>query len=205
MMSPRRRDESTLTRVERRAELLATAAGVFASRGYAATSVREVADAAGMLGGSLYYHFDSKESMVDEILTAFLDDMWASYESILGSGADALRSLREIVRASFRCIDAHRSAVVIYQNESTHLEHTPRFAYLGESRRRFAEMWRSLLAGGVKEGSFRSDIDVDLAYRFIRDTVWVAASWYRPGGRLSPEEIADHYLSMVLKGIMANE
>ena len=52
----------------RRRELLETAAEVFAEQGYNATTVREIADAAGILAGSLYYHFDSKESMVDEIL-----------------------------------------------------------------------------------------------------------------------------------------
>jgi hypothetical protein len=48
---------------------------------------------------------------------------------------------------------------------------------------------------------FREDLDIRLTYRFVRDTVWVAASWYRPGGQHGPEEIARQYLSMVLDGI----
>ncbi|WP_343243309.1 helix-turn-helix domain-containing protein, partial [Streptomyces sp. SID12501] len=60
---------------ERRRELLDTAAEVFAAQGYNATTVRKIADAAGMLAGSLYYHFDSKESMLDEILSAFLNEL----------------------------------------------------------------------------------------------------------------------------------
>jgi len=66
-MSPRRRDAEGTTgaRAVRRAELLAAAAEVFAERGYSGTTVREVAEAAGILGGSLYYHFDSLESMVE--------------------------------------------------------------------------------------------------------------------------------------------
>ncbi|TXS47651.1 helix-turn-helix domain-containing protein, partial [Streptomyces sp. OR43] len=47
--------------------ILRPAAEVFAAQGYNATTVRRIADAAGMLAGSLYYHFDSKESMLDEI------------------------------------------------------------------------------------------------------------------------------------------
>lgn len=54
---------------------------------------------------------------------------------------------------------------------------------------------------GVADQVFRDDLDVRLTYRFVRDTVWVAASWYRPGGQHSPEEIARQYLSMVLDGI----
>ncbi len=205
-MSPRRRDNegTAAARAGRRAELLATAAEVFASRGYAATTVREVADAAGILGGSLYYHFDSKEAMADEILSTFLDDMWAAYERVLGAGLNARDTLEAIVVESFRSIDRHRPAVVIYQNESKHLATSERFRYLNESRRRFQEMWLNLLERGVREGAFRADLDAGLMYRFIRDTVWVAANWYEPGGRLSADDIAKQYLAMFLEGIQAN-
>ncbi|GGT05259.1 TetR family transcriptional regulator [Planobispora rosea] len=204
-MSPRRRDsESTAAaRAERRAELLATAAEVFASRGYSATTVREVADAAGMLGGSLYYHFDSKESMVDEILSTFLTDMWAAYDRVLGSGLGARETFHELIVESFRTIDRYRPAVVIYQNESKHLAAGPRFSYLLDSQRRFREMWLSVLDRGVLNGEFRADLDTGLIYRFIRDTVWLAASWYRGDGPLSADEIARQYIAMVLEGILA--
>ncbi|WP_067169784.1 TetR/AcrR family transcriptional regulator [Microtetraspora niveoalba] len=204
-MSPRRRDDegTANARAGRRTELLATAAEVFASRGYAATTVREIADAAGILGGSLYYHFDSKESIVDEILTTFLDDLWTRYDEVLAAGLGARETMERLVVESFRAIDRHRAAVVIYQNESRHLSEGERFAYLRESWERFERMWGDLLDRGIKENAFRSDLDVPLGHRFLRDTVWVAASWYRPGGRLPADEIARRYLSMVLEGIQA--
>ncbi|NVI92733.1 TetR/AcrR family transcriptional regulator [Actinomadura sp. BRA 177] len=205
-MSPRRRDAegTAAARAERRAELLATAAEVFASQGYSATTVRKVADAAGILGGSLYYHFDSKESMADEILRTFLDEMWAGYERVLDSGLSARDTLEAIVVESFRSIDRHRPAVVLYQNESKHLANSERFHYLLDSQRRFEEMWLSLLDRGVKEGAFRADLDRTLVYRFIRDTVWLAANWYQHGGRLSADDIAKQYLAMFLEGIQAS-
>ncbi|MEV4007978.1 TetR/AcrR family transcriptional regulator [Actinomadura sp. NPDC049753] len=205
-MSPRRRDAegTAAARAGRRAELLATAAEVFASQGYSATTVRKVADAAGILGGSLYYHFDSKESMADEILSTFLDDMWAAYDRVLQAGLSARDTLEAIVVESFRSIDRHRPAVVLYQNESKHLATSERFHYLLDSQRRFEEMWLSLLDRGVKEGAFRADLDRTLIYRFIRDTVWVAANWYQHGGRLSADDIAKQYLAMFLEGIQAS-
>ncbi|GAA2412491.1 TetR family transcriptional regulator KstR2 [Actinomadura vinacea] len=204
-MSPRRRDTegTAAARAERRAELLAAAAEVFASQGYAATTIRQVADAAGILGGSLYYHFDSKESMADEILSTFLNEMWASYERVLASGLDARETMEAIVVESFRSIERHRPAVVLYQNESKHLAAGERFRYLLDSHRRFEAMWTALLDRGVEEGAFRADLDRGLVYRFIRDTVWVAANWYQPAGRLSADDIAKQYLAMVLEGIQA--
>ncbi|MCC3777612.1 TetR/AcrR family transcriptional regulator [Streptomyces sp. UNOB3_S3] len=185
----------------RRAELLATAAQVFAEHGYRATTVRRIADEAGMLAGSLYYHFDSKESMLDEILTGFLDDLWARYDAVLTAAPGPRETVTALVTASFREIDRHRAAVALYQKESPHLAGNPRFSYLADSRRKFEEMWLGVLRRGVAGGDFRADLDIRLAYRFLRDTVWVAASWYRPGGTHSPEEIARQYLSMVLDGI----
>ena len=69
----------------RRGELLNTAAEVFAEHGYNATTVRRIADHAGMLAGSLYYHFDSKESMPEEILRTFPDELWGGYATVLAA------------------------------------------------------------------------------------------------------------------------
>ncbi|MER5614470.1 TetR/AcrR family transcriptional regulator [Streptomyces sp. NPDC002215] len=186
---------------ERRRELLATAAEVFAAQGYNATTVRKIADAAGMLAGSLYYHFDSKESMLDEILSTFLAELWEGYDTVLAARLAPRQTIEALVTESFREIDRHRAAVAIYQKEARHLATQPRFQYLADSQQKFEKAWLGTLERGVADHSFRADLDIRLTYRFVRDTVWVAASWYRPGGLHSPEEIARQYLSMVLDGI----
>ncbi|MEU1347071.1 TetR/AcrR family transcriptional regulator [Streptomyces sp. NPDC005775] len=186
---------------ERRGELLATAAEVFAAQGYNATTVRRIADAAGMLAGSLYYHFDSKESMLDEILSTFLNELWEGYDAVLDAGLGPRETIEALVTESFREIDRHRAAVAIYQKEARHLAAQPRFQYLVDSQEKFEKAWLGTLERGVADRTFRDDLDIRLTYRFVRDTVWVAASWYRPGGQHSPEEIARQYLSMVLDGI----
>ncbi|MFD7299140.1 TetR/AcrR family transcriptional regulator [Streptomyces sp. NPDC059897] len=186
---------------ERRREHLATAAEVFAAHGYDATTVRRVADAAGMLAGSLYYHFDSKDSIVEEILRGFLDELWGRYDTVLAAGHDPRETMRALVTESFREIDRHGPAVAIYQKESKALAARERFAFLAASQRKFEQTWLTTLQEGVAAGAFRADLDIRLTYRFVRDTVWVAASWYRPDGRHSPEEIAREYLAMVLDGI----
>ncbi len=190
-------------RSERRSELLEIAAGLFADRGMKSTTVRDIADSAGILSGSLYHHFDSKESIVDEILAEFLDELFGRYRRIVDAGEDARTTLEELVRASFGAIDVRHSAVAIYQDEAKHLAANPRFGYLGERAREFRELWIGVLRRGVADGSFRPDLDVEIAFRFIRDTVWVAVRWYRPGGQRSADTIASEYLSIVLNGISA--
>ncbi|MFT4393801.1 TetR/AcrR family transcriptional regulator [Gordonia lacunae] len=189
-------------RSSRRDELLATAGRMFAEQGLRSTTVRDIADAAGILSGSLYHHFDSKESMVDEILRSFLDDLFARYRQIAASSKSATETLRGLVIASFESIDAERNAVAIYQDEAKRLSGQERFAYISELNVEFRQLWQSVLQRGVENGEFRADLDVELVYRFMRDTVWVAVRWYRPGGTMSVDSIADQYLSVVLDGIL---
>ena len=140
--------------------------------------------------------------MVDEILRRFLDDLFEKYRAIAASGLSATETLRRLVIASFESIDAERNAVAIYQDEAKRLAGQERFAYISELNVEFRQLWHAVLQRGVDDGEFRPDLDVELVYRFMRDTVWVAVRWYRPGGALSVEAIADQYLSIVLDGIL---
>jgi AcrR family transcriptional regulator len=185
----------------RREELLEIAAGLFAERGYKFTTVRDIADAAGILSGSLYHHFDSKESMVDELLDTFQTRLFTEYDEILAGDRTPLGKLEAVVRASFEAIDRHHSEVAIFQNDAAYLAGFERFGYLVERNTRFRSLWTGLLRDAVEAGELREDLDVELVYRFLRDTVWVAVTWYRPGGALSADEVADQYLTILLKGI----
>ncbi|MGC4961518.1 TetR family transcriptional regulator [Gordonia sp. DT218] len=197
-MAPR----STVSGSTRRDELLTTAGKMFAEQGLRSTTVRDIADAAGILSGSLYHHFDSKESIVDEILRGFLDDLFARYRVIADAGLTATETLRGLIVSSFEAIDEQRNAVAIYQDEAKRLAGQERFAYIEERNTEFRRLWHAVLRRGVDDGEFRADLDVELAYRFLRDTVWVAVRWYRPGGALSADDIAAQYLSIVLDGIL---
>ena len=185
----------------RRDELLAIAAELFASKGFRNTTVRDIADAAGILSGSLYHHFDSKESMVDEILRTFQDELFGRYDEILASDTDPRANLEQAVRVSFDAIDQHHSEVAIFQNEADYLGTFDRFAYLADRNQQSRDVWHALLNEGVSSGALRQDLDIELVYRFIRDTVWVAVRWYRPGAKLSHTDIANQYLTILLDGI----
>ncbi len=192
---------STGATASRRTELMRLAGHLFAERGFKNTTVRDIADAAGILSGSLYHHFDSKESIVDELLSSFQTQLFASYDEILATHDDVRDKIDAIVRASFDAIDQHHDEVAIFQNDAAHLQQFERFSYLGEHNRRFRAMWVDLLDEGVRSGALRGDLDAELVFRFIRDTVWVAVRWYRPGGAMSAQVVADQYLAILLDGI----
>jgi TetR/AcrR family transcriptional regulator, cholesterol catabolism regulator len=185
----------------RRDELLELASAMFAERGLRATTVRDIADGAGILSGSLYHHFASKEEMVDELLRGFLDWLFARYNEIMDTEANPLERLKGLFMASFEAIEQRHSQVVIYQDEAQRLSTQPRFSYIEDMNRRQRKMWIELLNQGTEEGYFLPDLDVDLVYRFIRDTTWVSVRWYQPGGPLTAEQVGRQYLAIVLGGI----
>lgn len=185
----------------RRGELLELAATMFAERGLRATTVRDIADAAGILSGSLYHHFSSKEEMVDEVLRSFLDWLFERYQQIIDTEPNPLARLEGLFMASFDAIEHHHAEVVIYQDEAKRLSGQPRFSYIDELNVRQRKMWVDVLTEGIEQGYFQPDVDVDLVYRFIRDTTWVSVRWYQPGGPLTAEQVGRQYLSIVLGGI----
>ena len=186
----------------RREELLELAAAMFAERGLRATTVRDIADAAGILSGSLYHHFSSKEEMVDEVLRSFLDWLFERYQHIIDTEQNPLARLTGLFMASFDAIEHHHAEVVIYQDEAKRLSTQPRFGYVDELNKRQRKMWVDVINEGIAQGYFQADIDVDLVYLFIRDTTWVSVRWYQPGGPLTAEQVGRQYLAVVLGGIV---
>ena len=185
----------------RREELLELAATMFAERGLRATTVRDIADSAGILSGSLYHHFSSKEEMVDELLRGFLDWLFSRYQEIVATEPNPLERLKGLFMASFEAIEDRHAQVVIYQDEANRLSGHERFSYVEERNREQRKMWVDVLNQGIQEGYFRPDLDVDLVYRFIRDTTWVSVRWYQPGGPLTADQVGRQYLAIVLGGI----
>jgi AcrR family transcriptional regulator len=171
--------------VSRRDELLVLAATMFAERGLRATTVRDIADSAGILSGSLYHHFKSKEQMVEEVLRDFLDWLFDRYQKVIATEPNPLERLKGLFMASFEAIEHRHAQVVIYQDEAKRLSSLPQFDFVDARNKEQRKMWLDLLNEGVKQGYFRPDIDVDVVYRFIRDTTWVSVRWYQPGGPLT--------------------
>jgi TetR/AcrR family transcriptional regulator, cholesterol catabolism regulator len=185
---------------ERRADLVRIAAELFAERGYRATTVRHIGDAAGVLSGSLYHHFDSKETILDELLSSYLTELVETYREI-AAGAEPVAALRGLVTEAFRSLGEHRAAITVLQNERNYLRTLPRFGYLTKAEEEVRRIWITVLRDGIEAGEFRADLDATVTYRFLRDSVWVAVRWFRQDGPLTPEQLADHYLHLILDGI----
>ncbi len=177
------------------------AAELFAERGYKATTVRDIAEASGLLSGSLYHHFESKESIIDELLSSYLDELIATCEEIVSGDIGPKEKFTRLIAAAFWSLREHKAAITVLQNERQQLIALERFSYLRQREARVRKMWLAVIEDGMRHGVFRDDLDPDVVYRFTRDVIWVTVRWYRPDGRLTPDELAGQYVSMILDGL----
>jgi TetR/AcrR family transcriptional regulator, cholesterol catabolism regulator len=187
-------------RSKRRADMVKIASELFAQKGFRATTVREIAEAAGILSGSIYHHFDSKEAIGDEILAGFLDEVLADYRSAVSAGSDPANVLERIVRSSSHTLARHHAALTMLQNDWSYFSSQPRFAYMRKDLREIERIWITQLERGKEAGAFRADMDVKLTYRLLRDILWLPMNW-RVAGGFSTDEVVDALLRLLFDGI----
>jgi len=188
---------------DRRAIILASAAELFARKGVGATTVREIADAVGILSGSLYHHFESKDAIVAEILTGYLRAIQDRYAAVLASGKSPAESLHDLVLTSLQVAGEQPQATAIYQNDRAWLRERPRFAHVLAGAADIQRTWLLVIEKGVAEGSFRADIAPRVFYRLIRDAVWLSVRWHHPAGEYPASQLADDITAVFLDGFSA--
>jgi AcrR family transcriptional regulator len=184
----------------RRDEILANAAALFARQGIARTTVREIADAVGMLSGSLYHHFESKEEMVHEIIASYLDDLHMRYRAVADGNDDPLDCLKELIRTSFQSLESNAHACEIYQNDYNYITQLPQFGALKRVSQNTQRIWLDTLDAGVEHGEFRKDVDSVVFYRFLRDAIWMSIRWRDPSSKRGNADLAEECIAIFIDG-----
>lgn len=185
---------------ERRDVILSVAGEMFARKGINATTVREIANAVGMLSGSLYHYFESKDTMVEEIISGYLDAIQTRYADVLASTKDAATRLHDLVLTSLQVASEHPDATAMYQNELHYLRENERFTDVLASAANVQRTWLQVIEMGVAEGSFRDDISPRVFYRLIRDAVWLSIRWHHPDDAYSTHALAEDITSIFTNG-----
>ena len=188
---------------DRRGEILRMASEIFAEKGFVSATVRDIADAAGILSGSLYHHFDSKEAMLEEFLKGMLQGLVSQYEAVLAEDADASATLRAMIGIGLRSVVETPEGIKILHNDYGYLSQTERFAFVDDEGDRIMEQWVTALRRGIDSGDFRSDVDSRIAYRMIIGAIFSSVRWFRPDGSVSVDELADVFTQMYVDGLRA--
>lgn len=168
-------------RVDRRQMIRDEAARIFATRGYASSSLQEVADNVGLTKAAVYYYFKSKESLLFDILT--FADLHVS--SILARELDAsshgLEAVERVVGAHVLWYLQHPDVGKVAFRDWAELTGDLRTTQI-ERRRKYGNVLRTAIRRFVNEGPHPLSIDLGLIANFINGAVATTNIWFRPDG-----------------------
>jgi len=175
----------------------------FAMHGYDAASMRQIAADAGITIATLYFHCSTKEQLLFDVLESHMRDLSAGLDSALAAaGDDCLTRLATAIRFHIQYVTRDEEGASISTAELRGLT--------GELRKRhqatrdgYERRFRDLLKDGVSAGVF-APVDVPVIVAGILGIGLSVGRWYRPGGRLTPDQIADEYIRFVLKALDAS-
>lgn len=182
----------------RRAQLVLDAATVFARRGYDQTPVAELTEELGLAAGGIYHYFAGKEQLLIGICDELMDPVLATAREIVASGDPAADRLHALVRAWVAHVVAHRDHMLVFQQERHVIEHGHQWKRVRDSRKAFERLVEGVLDDVIAEGAADGDRRVLLSA--LLGMVNHTAQWYRPGGRVKADALADGYVALVLRG-----
>jgi AcrR family transcriptional regulator len=202
---PHERQDGLATTVApaRQDQVRAAALRLFKEKGYHATSMRDIADAVGINKGSLYSYIKSKEDLLVPVFEQAQGVLLSQIEQI---SADTVSTPTERLK---RAIHAHVTAVAdnldvltVYLSEWRQLA-TESLATNRRQRERYAAMFHQILRDGIASGEFRP-MDTRIVMLGMIGMCNYLFRWYRPDGRLTPDQVADELIEMVMHGVQAD-
>jgi AcrR family transcriptional regulator len=181
-----------------RTRILDEAARLFLARGYEGTTLRDIADAAGVKAGSIYYHFDSKEDLLAEILDQGIERITRTLDEAL---ADTDPEPATRLRAA---IAAHLAA--LFQHGPYTAAHVGVFGGAPEEVRRagipardaYEERWAKLLDAAVDDPA----VDLHVVRVSLLGMMNATLDWYRPDGPRGLDQVAETIADTVLVGLL---
>lgn len=165
------------TTPDRKETILDTSAQLFATKGVARTTVREIGEAAGVFSGSLYHYFASKDAIVAELMYGFMSDIQARFDHVARASATPEQVIRGLIRETLVVIEKYPHQTAIYQQDRAYLRERGLLRAVDDASRKVREHWLVAIRRGVEQGVFRSDIAPEVFYRSVRDTLWSTMHW----------------------------
>jgi AcrR family transcriptional regulator len=187
-------------REERRRAILDAAAARFATHGYLATRMADIAADLGYGKAALYYYFDSKEALLVELIEARIGVALAALDRIVASGLDAVAKVEAAVRTHLRIFHEHADIYTIFNSERLHLINLGTAAAVDELGRRYEALWQDMLS----HPAFRADLDIPVTVKAIMGMLNTTLAWFDPKGRLDLDSLADRYVDLVGRMVLAD-
>ena len=188
-----------------REDVIRAAARVFRERGFHGTSMQQIADAVGLQKGSLYHHIISKEELLHDVMMTGLTQLSERLEAVATSSLPPDEKLRQLIETHIRYAaeSLDIATVVLFEHRAMMGFPALREEYVAR-RDLFESQFRTAIQEGVDSGDF-CPVDVPIVAQTLLGAHNWLVMWYRPDGRLSPQEIATVIADTFLRGLLAEK
>ena len=173
---------------------------LFAAKGFDATTVQEVVEAASVTKGALYHYFGSKDDLLFEIYRSLIGRQMADLDGIIAAGEDPATTVRRIIVSLVETTAESIDETAVFVREMHKLD-AERMAAFRAERRRYHETFRAVVEKAQADGSFSGRVPADTAVLIALGVVNQLPTWYRPDGAKSPERLAAEIADFVLAGL----
>lgn len=192
LMAASRQDSTTRDRIHR------IAAELFARNGYHATGMAELSDAVQLGRGALYYHINSKESVLYAISVGTITHLLGSAREIVARDDPAPDKVRTLARELMKNIASYSNEWTVFFREHIALTGQWRDDVM-HKRKEYEALWWNVLNTGVERGEI---VPLEpIVTKGILGMFNYSYLWLRPRGDLSPEEVADQFCRILLSGL----
>lgn len=185
----------------REAQLLSIARRLFAEKGFDATSLRDIAEAAQITKAALYYYFPNKDALYERVVIESMDSLLAEVQVAVSRAPTPTQKVRAFLHASAAEMEQRRDQWVAGSNAFWQAGATGRRGLALKQRDEYEKLLRSCLEAGITSGELRP-VDPAIAGRLLLSGLNQMSRWHRPGGRLKAGEVIDQYLDIVLLGLI---
>ncbi|WP_255478545.1 TetR/AcrR family transcriptional regulator [Rufibacter sp. XAAS-G3-1] len=187
------------TPMSRKEQIDQVATSLFKSRGFAATTMRDLALELGIEAGSLYSHIKSKEDILQRVCFKMADEFNAAFNEVKNQDVPAGEKLRLAVAAHVRVLTKNPQAAGVFLNEWRHLSE-PSLSKFHDMRFQYEESLREIVREGIANGEFKVTDEKFVVLTLLSSLNWLHM-WYKPEGKMSPDEIAEFLSNLLLNGL----
>jgi len=176
---------------------------LFGKQGFTGTSMRDIANAVGLLPGSLYAHIQSKEALLLAIVSDGIGCFTAAVEPLMTQQPDPVERLRLMMVAHVEVVadNPERSQVVFHQWRFLGEENLP---HAVAGRQDYENLYVRTLQEGLAAGLVRPDLNLRIAVLTILGALNWTPEWFSPNGKLSAAEVGAVMADTLLRGIVAD-
>lgn len=204
MQSRKKKEKRAAAGESRDDQLVAIAGALFAEKGYEGTSLRDIAEAAGMTKAALYYWFPEKEALFQRVVAARMEILMERAQEAVGDVTSPMEKIRRFMLSNARMMDDNRFSWMASSNTFWSNFDVEQRQAVVPGRDQYEGLLRQFIVEAIEQSQFR-DIDPSIAGKFLLSGLNFMPRWHKPEGRLTAVQVMEQYLDFAFQGMVKQD